>query len=326
MIDCLAAALWTLVSSPGPARLVRVGDGAEPGAALAAARAGDLIVLRDGTYSGRFEASGSGRPEAPILVCGGRGAVLDGGSVSRGYGLHVTGSHWVFRGFTVSRAKKGIMLDGASHNVLEGLEVRDIGNEGIHFRAGSSDNVLSGSFIHDTGRDGSPHHGEGVYVGSAVNHWCEHSGCGPDRSDRNRIVQNTIGPGTTAESIDVKEGTTGGVIRGNVFSGLGMVDGEGADSWVDVKGNDWLIEGNRGEHSPRDGFQVYEKAPGWGRGNRFTGNVADVHGPGHGIRIASGSGNIVACDNETRGAKKGLSNVACEPLVEARGLSSRGRR
>jgi hypothetical protein len=150
-----------------------------------------------------------------------------------------------------------------------------------------------------------------VYIGSAHTQWCDHSGCQPDRSDRNRITGNVLGPHTTAEHIDVKEGTRGGVILGNVFLGEGMVDREGADSWVDVKGNVYLVAGNRGTTAPRDGFQVYSKLPGWGNDNRFLGNHADVRGPGYGFKIAGGTGNVVGCDNLVTGARRGLANVPC---------------
>ena len=289
-------------------RLVEVTDGKGLERALAAAAPGDLVRLAPGAYAGKFEASATGTAELPIVVCGPRAAVLEAGSLESGYGLHVTGDHWIFAGFMVRHAKKGVMLDGANHNLLIGLEVADIGNEGIHFRAFSSDNVLRESAVHDTGRAGEAKFGEGVYVGSARNHWCDYSHCLPDASDRNVIIGNTIGPNTTAESIDVKEGTTGGVLRGNVLLGGGMT---AADSWVDMKGNDWLVERNRGSGSPRDGFQVYEKAPGWGRRNRFLGNLAEVSGPGFAVRIEGGAGNVVGCDNQARAAKKGLSNVAC---------------
>jgi hypothetical protein len=54
-------------------------------------------------------------------------------------------------------------------------------------------------------------------------------GKGPDRSDRNQALNNTIGPDVTAEHVDIKEGTQSGVVRGNTFNGddchLGGADG-----------------------------------------------------------------------------------------------------
>ena len=87
--------------------------------------------------------------------------------------------------------------------------------------------------------------------------------------------------GTTAEGLDVKEGTTAGIARGNVFGGDALA---GADSWVDAKGNEWRFEGNTGIGSPQDGFQMHEILDGWGTGNVFVGNVARVDGPGLRLR------------------------------------------
>ena len=49
----------------------------------------------------------------------------------------------------------------------------------------------------------------------------------------------------------------------------------GADSWVDVKGNNWTISGNTGQRSPADGFQTHQVYDGWGRGNTFTGTLTE---------------------------------------------------
>jgi hypothetical protein len=114
--------------------------------------------------------------------------------------------------------------------------------------------VVRGCDVHDTGLR-SPQFGEGIYVGSAVSNWHatdgtgvpygENGGAGPDRSDRCLIEGNRIW-NTTAEGIDVKEGTVGGIIRGNRFDNCGWSGENSADSWVDVKGSGWLVEDNTG--------------------------------------------------------------------------------
>ena len=90
------------------------------------------------------------------------------------------------------------------------------------------------------------------------------------------MINNRIGPNTTAESVDIKEGTSATIVTGNSFDGRGMT---AADSWVDAKGNVALISRNTGSHSPRDGFQTHVIVSGWGSGNRFTANHAQVDGP-----------------------------------------------
>ena len=294
-------------------RRVAVASAEELASALEEARPGDAIILADGVYPGRFVIAASGTPEAPITLCGSRRAVLAGGSTDRGYGVHLRADHWRLVGFTVTDSQKGIVADGANHNVLRGLAVYNVGQEGIHFRAFSSYNLLEDSEVHNVGvREG--HNGEGVYVGSAHSNWCEYTDCQPDRSDFNEIRNNTIGPNTTAESVDIKEGTTGGVVAENTFSGAGMSD---ADSWVDVKGNGYRIAANVGLRAPTDGFQTHVESNGWGRDNVFRGNVADVHGDGYGVRIDGGEadprGNAVGCDNRVDNAAEGLANVECTP-------------
>jgi hypothetical protein len=296
------------------AQQIDVSDAGELAAALASARAGTLIRLAPGTYGGRFAATAEGTSSAPIILCGPRSAILDGGSTATGYVLHLDGAkHWILSGFTVTRGKNGVMLDGASHNILTGLFVHDLGQTGVHLRRFSTDNLIERSDIRDTGRE-QPGTGEGVYIGTAATQWADASGDGaePDRSDRNRVIDNVIGPGVTAEAVDAKEGTTGGEIRDNTFDGASLSGVNGGDSWVDMKGNGYVVAGNTGADAPVDGFQVHVVASGWGRDNVFSANVASVNGSGYGFRVApEASGTTVLCDNAVQNAAQGFANVAC---------------
>jgi hypothetical protein len=344
-------------SSPSPPPPVDCGtpdvvasDAQSLAAALAAAHPGETIGLADGTYlgdtvrdrsgtePGRFVAKVSGTRDAPIRLCGSRNAVLDGGGPGGGYGLHLVGvRYWQLEGFTVSGASKGIVLDGSNHVLIDHVAVTNIGMEGVHFRSFSSDNVLRRSVITHTGVR-SPNYGEGVYLGSANSNWGTYTGGLPDRSDRNRVLGNTISD-TGAENIDIKEGTTGGIIRRNLLDGDGVGGENSADSWIDVKGNGYLISDNHGVHTsvtldptrykncdaPRDprypdakdapfcnGFEVHTAVAGWGQDNQFAANVLDVDAntdnPVVGIWLqntAVGVGNVIRCDNVVRGATVG---------------------
>jgi hypothetical protein len=292
-----------------PESTVAVATAEELEDALDAARPGDVIRLADGRYEGRFRIEVAGTADSPVWLCGSVDAVLDGGGTGGGTVLGLEGAdHWRLIGFSVENGKKGVMVDQTSSTVVGGLTIRDIGDEAIHLRAFSSDNLIVGNEVSDTGRRRAEF-GEGLYVGSAESNWCRISDCEPDRSDRNELVGNTI-RGTTAEAIDIKEGTTGGVVRDNVFDGSALAGGF-ADSWVDVKGNDWLIVGNAGTDSPGDGFQTHEILEGWGTGNRFAGNHANVAGPGYGFALTPELGNVVECGNTVEGADAGFSNVEC---------------
>ncbi len=276
--------------------------------ALAEAEPGTSIRLQDGTYAGEFQITRSGTEKSPIELCGSAKAVLDGGPVDGGYTLHLDGAaHWRIVGITLVGGQKGLMADHAVGNVIDGITVRRVGDEAIHLRADSTDNTVMRSTVRETGLR-KPQYGEGLYVGSAESNWCDISGCEPDRSDRNVLRDNDIAA-TTAESVDLKEGTSDGVLQGNTFSGSGMVE---SDSWVDVKGNSWRIVGNRGSDAPEDGFQVHQILDGWGRENTFTGNVAVDSGPGYGINVTKQhDGNVVACSNVARGAGEGMTNIDC---------------
>jgi nitrous oxidase accessory protein NosD len=73
----------------------RVSGAAGLQTALTSARPGQVIELADGVYGGRFVASASGTAAAPIVLRGGRGAVLDGGTASTGVTLQLKGAnHW----------------------------------------------------------------------------------------------------------------------------------------------------------------------------------------------------------------------------------------
>ncbi|MFE3166859.1 nitrous oxide reductase family maturation protein NosD [Streptomyces sp. NPDC059224] len=292
-----------------PAPTVTVGDAESLAQALDEAQPGDVIQMRDGVYDDRFTAANPGTGSRPIFLCGGPGAVIDAGDVDGGYAFHLDGaSHWRLIGFTVRNGQKGVMADHVRSTVIQGLTVENIGDEGIHLRDFSSGNVVTGNTVRDTGRRKETF-GEGIYVGSAESNWCTVTDCKPDKSDDNVIMGNHVSA-TTAESVDIKEGTTGGALLDNTFDGAQLSGGHN-DSWVDVKGNNWLIRGNVGRHAREDGFQTHRILDGWGTGNVFKGNTAQVDGPGYGFHLAPVENNKVACDNKVSDAAKGLANTAC---------------
>ncbi len=278
--------------------------------ALSSARPGEVIALAPGVYSGDFVASRSGTASAPITLCGSRNATLQGKSTSSGYTLYLDhASWWRVVGLTVEGGQKGVMTDGADHNLLYGLYVHGTGDEAIHLRSFSSDNTVSHSVVRDTGLL-KEFLGEGIYVGSAHSNWCQYSGCQPDGSNGNILTGNDIA-GTTAENIDIKEGTSGGKIIGNQFNGTGMVE-SAATGWINVKGNGWTIQDNAGTDSVENGYQVHQVYPGWGIGNVFIGNRAQVNGPGYGIYVQNERlQTMVACNNVVTAAGSGFSTVAC---------------
>jgi len=271
----LAGAPAGATSAVASDAVVHVATANELRAALGAAAPGQTIELADGTYVGNFKVTGrAGTASDPVVLRGSAAAVLrtssGGGNV-----LHlIDADHWTVRGITVQHAQKGIMVDSSDHVTIDAVTVHDLDMEGIHFRSSSSYGIVRGSTIHDTGQN-LRGMGEGVYVGSANDY--------SDRSDHVQILDNTIGPLVRGENVDVKEGTTGGRIAGNTFVGDGLTGANYDDSWVDVKGNDYVVEDNVGTVTTKSGFQTHQQSPGWGCGTVFRGNHADLTG-------ATGSG------------------------------------
>ena len=317
-------------TTPGPVgsgRQVVVRTADELRAAVAGARPGDVIEVAEGeyTFKPRLVAAADGTASAPITLRGTRRSVLRTKNASGDYGLHITGDHWRIEGLTVAHASKGIVLDGSVGTVIDGVEVYDIGDEGVHFRACSSDGVLRNSYVHHTGRN-SPQYGEGVYVGSANSNWskyaCTDAVEGQSQGDNTErvLIEDNVFEDVTAEGADLKEGTDSGILRRNVFRRTGLSGKNSADSAVDAKGNNWLIEGNvvsgttdawtkDGVAYPSafaDGFQTHSVYKGYGTGNVFRGNQVLGPVPGFGIGLYPGSANVVTCDNVATGAVRGL--------------------
>ncbi|WP_083255030.1 cellulose binding domain-containing protein [Amycolatopsis orientalis] len=331
----------TTTSVP-PGDVVDVGTAAELQAALAAASPGRTIRLAAGTYRGSFVATKPGTAAAPITVTGPATAVLinDGPSGEApscpaptagwdpGYGFWLYGApYWQLKGFTVQEAKKGIVVDNSHHTVIDGVRVHRIDEEAVHFRRSSADSVIRDSTISHTGLVQAGY-GEGVYLGSANSNWgCHGNSGGVDRSDRVQVLDNHIGPYVAAEGIDVKEGTADGVIRGNTFDGQGVSGQNSADSWVDVKGIGYVIEGNTGSFaSPgtfANGYETHnpDTSPSFpnGCGNVWRDNKSDLGGVGqYAIKITSTSKcserpNVVYASNTVSRAVNGLTNIPVTP-------------
>jgi hypothetical protein len=270
-------------------------------AALTAATAGDLIELASGSYVGKFVLTASGTKDRPIVICGPRAAVLDGGG--GGYTLSIQGDWTVVSGIAVTNGLKNIMLDGANDNLLRNLDVSASQQEGVHFRMGSARNTIADSYIHGTGlRDAA--FGEGVYIGSA--------GAG-DPSHQNRVIDNRFSD-NGAECIDVKEGTTGGLIAGNMMDGAGEKGLNFGDSLIDMKGTNYVVEKNQGSNALLNAFEVHSigGAPDSGHFNVFRANTLTVKNPlGVGIWFdIKAMANVVACTNQVSGGA-GLSTATC---------------
>jgi len=213
------------------------------------------------------------------------------------------------------------VLDQCSHDVLTNLDAYHTGEEIILLRNYSSDNVVSNNEVHDSGHT-TAGYGEGIYIGLVVSNWSSsgqsRTNGGPDTSDRNQITGNHV-YSTTAENVDIKEGTSNGLIANNRFDSTGMSGANYADSWVDIAGNGYLVSGNNGINpggALLDGYQTHVQVSGWAQSNTFAANSSAVNSAGYAFNIqASGGslGNVVKADNAQTGAAKGLANISITP-------------
>lgn len=320
------------VPPSGP--VIDVATAAQFTAALTAVRPGQTIRLAPGTYAGAFVGRQAATGSEPITVTGPPTAILTNPDSSGestcsvpadgfdpGYGFWLYGaSYWRLTGFTVAGAKKGIVIDASPHVTVDGVYVHEIGAEGVHFRRSSADGVIQNSRIENTGQT-QPEYGEGIYLGSANSNWsCYGTTGGVDASDRVQVLNNRVGPNVAAEHVDVKEGTVGGVIRGNTWNGQGIAGQNSADSWLDVKGSNYLIENNIGTFSApgvfANGYETHNPTAGSGCGNVWRNNRSDLGGAGAwAIDVTStskcaGNLNVVYASNTVTNARSGLTNIA----------------
>jgi hypothetical protein len=293
-------------------RLVPVSTASQLTSAITNARPGDLIELAAGTYTGYWSITTSGTSTSRIVLCGPRTANLGGtGTAPSPINLRVQASNWTLQGFTISNAFQPLFLIGAQNVTVKGLEIYNIGQEAIHLHTGAKNNLIEDNYIHDTGKT-NPQYGEGVYVGSAQSHWVSGT---PDRTDNTTVRNNIIGPNIGAQMVDVKEGTTGTIVSGNTFNGLGSSVNQ--DAWVNVYGNQSQVLNNTGTTARVHGVKVETLVTGWGAYNVFHGNAWDLRGAtGYGFRVGGGtpaSTVDLGCDNSVTNADSGFATVPCSP-------------
>jgi hypothetical protein len=265
--------------------------------ALGTAEPGDLIDLAEGSYRGRWVINVSGTSGAPITLCGPRTAVIDnnGGQITH------EADWWVYRGFTIRHGLYGIRAGKAHHNLFDSLLVEHVGQEGVMFTDASSTNTVQRSTIRYTG-EWMPLYGEAVYIGNG------HTDADP--SNDNRILRNTFGPGVSAEHVDIKRGTVGNLVQGNVSDATGFQFVSGSVTAILVTGGtrtsflDNTVRNISGRQT--HGFQSWQ-----GNQTRFHGNTA-IGAFAYGFRVDGGTANVVGCDNVVLGAASGFANVPCE--------------
>jgi len=311
--------VFLLAAITSVAQNIYVNSATQLQTALNNALPGNVINIQDGYYErpGGFYANAGidGTAANPITVVGSRNVILSTNNLSSGYAFSLKGNqYWIIKGFTVTNSKNGVVLDNCKYVTVDSIQAKKLGQDGVHLRTHTSYSVVKNCYIDSTGLNDYSY-GEGIYIGSAYSNWCTYTNCDPDTSNYNQVLNNSFGNFITAENIDIKEGTKGGLIKGNQFNGTGLQGMNGGDSWIDVKGNNYIIENNTGNNSILDGFQTHIPQPGYGNFNIFRNNTLNVNGPGYGIKVQTSNANgtaynnTVCANNIVSGAGLGLSNI-----------------
>ena len=241
----------------------------------------DTFVNSTGRDCGLIWLGNSGTKEHPIVLVGKDPANppdIYGTTIMKDIGIHITGDYVFLKNLRIHTFSKGVVFDNASDALLEDCEVFNTGTEIIHVRDSSQRVILNRNLIHRSGFD-IARYGEGIYVGTYHTGWAssqqsdknagywgsaasQHRYSGYDwRVDETQITCNVV-KATTAENVDIKEGTRNGLIKGNMFVGdwtntqlVGPYDSD--DSNIDMKGSYWKVKDNYMYNSKKIGLSYY---------------------------------------------------------------------
>lgn len=286
----------------------------------------DKFVNETGRDCGRIWLGADGTKDNPIVLAGSDPAnppEIYGTAVNSNYGIHVTGNYVVLKNLKIHTFSKGVVFDNSVGALMEDCEVYHTGTELVHVRDSSQQVTLNRNFIHGSGFDVAQY-GEGIYVGTYYKGWAssqqsdknagfwgesasQHRYSGYDwRVNDTKITCNIV-KATTAENIDVKEGTVRGVVQGNMFIGDstnydGQVDHDDAN--IDMKGASWTVTGNYFYNSLKQGLPYYN--------SHFRYYVEEVVMPADGNKSGSNVGKYESFVNYPVTADKYAQKGWCD--------------
>jgi hypothetical protein len=322
-------------------------DGDQIQALFNAAQPGDSFIMPNTTvvFSHEPTLKVAGTATNPISLRGTAASVFESGS--NDYGLHIMDASYNYvLGGVFEINKKGIILDNSKFCILRYVRVAHVGQEAIHFRASSSDGLAEYCTIEGTGEENA-NFGEGFYVGTHDGNWTSEY---YDRSSPTQVLAGVLGNeggidqshrvtiqrcqviNTTGEGLDYKQGVFDVVVKDNDFYAAGWSGANSADSSIDLKGDQALIENNdfyplmpNGSMptNPDTGLTYIQRsciqarvltAP-YGHNHTVRNNRAHDTWEAYFFEAVSGSsGHTVYDDNTAPGAALGVANVSLTPV------------
>ncbi|CAM9550784.1 unnamed protein product [Choristocarpus tenellus] len=217
-------------------------------------RAGDVVELGNGVYTGGIKSWTSGTENNPITVTGSRDAVISGTNPDDDRVITIKHSYFHLRGFTVDGkmgsgdslefyADKCIYVHGQEkpktinykgHEflstinglVLSNLSIKNCQGECVRIRYFVTHSDIQDNDVLNCGVDdfifnpGQGKNGEGIYIGTSSNQWADgkNPDSRPDGSSFN-LIRNNIILTNGNECVEVKEGTEHNIIEGNTCGG-----------------------------------------------------------------------------------------------------------
>jgi hypothetical protein len=293
---------------------------------------GNLIVKNDINGNPGIH----GTPDNYISIIGDSTSSIISPELNSSYVFYIENSSYIFIGnnsnlksfgigFNLTNAKKGFYANNCNNIIFKNLNVYNIGNEGVHFMNNSYSCDILNNYIYDTGKTNNGY-GEGIYIGSAFSNWVTDNGnLIPDETKKINIKFNYV-INTTAECLDIKEGTSDSLVEGNYFFGNKLSNDNYADSWIDIKGSSWYIKNNTLEITLTNGIEIKciktgDIVTNSGNYNTIDGNfmnceINELGEPcsGYGVIILENTyGNKVFSNNLCFNAIGGLCNIVPLP-------------
>jgi MYXO-CTERM domain-containing protein len=184
--------------------------------ALRQLNAGDEVVLGGGTYNlqSRFEISGQGREDAPIIIRAAEGEIpIITRPDARQNTINIQDSAYLeLVGIEVTGGSHGIRIGNSNFITLRNLHIHHTGEVGVsaNFRGESYQGMhFVGNHIHHAGG-----HGEAFYLG------CNDAECAFfDSVIEGNYIHDLIDGTAQGDGIELKYGCYGNIVRDNVIHG-----------------------------------------------------------------------------------------------------------